>query len=74
MKAAAFKEVGGPEVLRLVELPAPEPGPAEVLIRVAYAGLNCGEVHHRLGDFGAPEGETVTGLEASGTVRRSVRA
>ncbi|MFE8015804.1 zinc-binding alcohol dehydrogenase family protein [Streptomyces antibioticus] len=68
MKAVAFKEVGGPEVLRPVELPAPEPGPGEVLIRVAYAGVNYGEVQHRLGDFGAPEGETVTGLEASGTV------
>ncbi|MFE5509419.1 zinc-binding alcohol dehydrogenase family protein [Streptomyces sp. NPDC056529] len=68
MKAVAFKEIGGPEVLRPVELPAPEPGPGEVLIRVAYAGVNYGEVQHRLGDFGAPEGETVTGLEASGTV------
>ncbi|MEV7895952.1 quinone oxidoreductase family protein [Streptomyces cyaneofuscatus] len=68
MRAVAFKEVGGPEVLRVVELAAPEPGPGEVLIRVAYAGVNYGEVQHRLGDFGPPEGETVTGLEASGTV------
>ncbi|MFD8469686.1 zinc-binding alcohol dehydrogenase family protein [Streptomyces cyaneofuscatus] len=68
MRAVAFKEVGGPEVLRVVELAAPEPGAGEVLIRVAYAGVNYGEVQHRLGDFGPPEGETVTGLEASGTV------
>ncbi|MFE3716876.1 quinone oxidoreductase family protein [Streptomyces cyaneofuscatus] len=68
MRAVAFKEVGGPEVLRAVELPAPVPVPGEVLIRVAYAGVNYGEVQHRLGDFGPPEGETVTGLEASGTV------
>jgi len=68
MRAVAFKEVGGPEVLRAVELAAPVPGPGEVLIRVAYAGVNYGEVQHRLGDFGPPEGETETGLEASGTV------
>ncbi|MPY29836.1 zinc-binding dehydrogenase [Streptomyces adustus] len=68
MRAIAFKEIGGPEVLRPVELPTPEPGPGEVLIRVSYAGVNYGEVQHRLGDFGAPEGETVTGLEVSGTV------
>ncbi|MCD9902241.1 alcohol dehydrogenase catalytic domain-containing protein [Streptomyces sp. MT29] len=68
MRAVAFREVGGPEVLRVVELAAPEPGAGEVLIRVASAGVNYGEVQHRLGDFGPTEGETVTGLEASGTV------
>ena len=68
MRAIAFKETGGPEVLRLVDLPDPEPGPGEVLIRVAYAGVNYGEIQHRLGDFGEPEGETVPGLEASGRV------
>jgi len=68
MRASAFKETGGPEVLRLVDLPDPEPGPGEVLVRVAYAGVNYGEIQHRLGDFGEPDGETVTGLEASGRV------
>ncbi|WP_236583428.1 zinc-binding dehydrogenase [Streptomyces sp. MBT53] len=68
MRASAFKETGGPEVLRLVDLPDPEPGPGEILIRVAYAGVNYGEIQHRLGDFGQPAGETVPGLEASGRV------
>ena len=68
MRASAFKETGGPEVLRLVDLPDPEPGPGEILIRVAYAGVNYGEIQHRLGDFGEPAGETVPGLEASGRV------
>ncbi|MGW2820344.1 quinone oxidoreductase family protein [Streptomyces sp. NPDC001443] len=68
MRVVAFEEIGGPEVLRPVDLPDPEPGPGEVLVQVSYAGVNYGEVQHRLGDFGAPEGETVTGLEASGTV------
>ncbi|MFK0112350.1 zinc-binding alcohol dehydrogenase family protein [Streptomyces sp. NPDC091217] len=71
MRAIAFKETGGPEVLRPVELPDPEPGRGEVLIQVSYAGVNYGEVQHRLGDFGPPEGETVTGLEVSGTVAAS---
>ncbi|MFE2421715.1 zinc-binding alcohol dehydrogenase family protein [Streptomyces hokutonensis] len=68
MRASAFKVTGGPEVLRLVDLPDPEPGPGEILIRVAYAGVDYGEIQHRLGDFGEPDGETVTGLEASGRV------
>ncbi|WP_069464388.1 quinone oxidoreductase family protein, partial [Actinacidiphila rubida] len=68
MRAVGFDVIGGPEVLRQVELPVPVPGPGEVLIRVAYAGVNYGEVQHRLGDFGAPDGIEVPGLEASGEV------
>jgi NADPH2:quinone reductase len=68
VRAVGFDVIGGPEVLRQVELPVPAPGPGEVLIRVAYAGLNYGEVQHRLGDFGAPDGVEVPGLEASGEV------
>lgn len=68
MRAVGFDVNGGPEVLRTVELPVPEPGPGEVLIRVAYAGVNYGEVQHRLGDFGAPRGIDVPGLECSGEV------
>ncbi|MGH1555431.1 alcohol dehydrogenase catalytic domain-containing protein [Streptomyces sp. L7] len=48
--------------------PTPSRAPGEILIRVAYAGVNYGEIQHRLGDFGEPDGETVTGLEASGRV------
>ncbi|WP_228049503.1 alcohol dehydrogenase catalytic domain-containing protein [Streptomyces justiciae] len=64
----AFSRTGGPEVLHLVDLPTPTPGPGEILLRVAYAGVNYGEIQHRLGDFGEPAGETVTGLEAAGVV------
>lgn len=64
----AFSRTGGPEVLHLVDLPTPAPGPGEILLRVAYAGVNFGEIQHRLGDFGEPAGETVTGLEAAGVV------
>ncbi|WP_329135343.1 zinc-binding dehydrogenase [Streptomyces sp. NBC_01476] len=68
MRAVGFDVNGGPEVLRPVELPVPEPGPGQVLIRVAYAGVNHGEMCHRLGDFGAPAGIEVPGLEVSGEV------
>ncbi|WNI17200.1 quinone oxidoreductase family protein [Actinacidiphila sp. ITFR-21] len=68
MRAVGFDVNGGPEVLRPVELPVPEPGPGRVLIRVAYAGVNFGEVQHRLGDFGPADGIEVPGLEISGEV------
>jgi NADPH:quinone reductase len=68
VRAVGFDVIGGPEVLRPVQLPVPEPGPGQVLIRVAYAGVNYGEVQHRLGDFGAPDGIAVPGLEVSGEI------
>ncbi len=39
MKAAAFTEYGGPEVLRVLELDDPHPGPGEVRVRVKAAGV-----------------------------------
>jgi NADPH2:quinone reductase len=68
VRAVGFDVIGGPEVLRPVELPVPVPGPGQVLIRVAYAGVGYGEAQHRLGDFGAPAGIEVPGMEASGEV------
>jgi NADPH2:quinone reductase len=68
VRAVGFDVNGGPEVLRPVDIPVPEPGPGQVLIRVAYAGVNYGEVQHRLGDFGPPDGITVPGLEVSGEI------
>ena len=40
MRAIRQDSLGGPDVLRLVEVPAPEPAPTEVLVRVAAAGVN----------------------------------
>ncbi|NJP47988.1 quinone oxidoreductase family protein [Actinacidiphila epipremni] len=71
MRAVGFDVNGGPEVLRPVELPTPVPGPGQVLLQVAYAGVNYGELQHTLGDFGPPSGPggvDVPGLEASGVV------
>jgi NADPH2:quinone reductase len=44
-------EFGGPEVLKLAELPMPEPSPEEVLIRVARAGLNFADTHTRTNSY-----------------------
>jgi NADPH:quinone reductase len=54
MRAIQQTEFGGPEVLRLVELPRPEPGDGEVLIRVSRAGLNYADTHHRENTYLAP--------------------
>src|SRR6478672_10538499 len=51
VRAIQMTEFGGPEVLKLVELPAPEPGPGEVLIRVSRAGLNFADTHTRTNSY-----------------------
>ncbi|HEY2767943.1 MAG TPA: NADPH:quinone oxidoreductase family protein [Solirubrobacteraceae bacterium] len=51
MRAIQMTEFGGPEVLKLVELPRPEPGAGEVLIRVSRAGLNFADTHTRTNSY-----------------------
>ena len=51
MRAIQIKEFGGPEVLELVELPDPEPGPGEVRIRVTRAGVNFADTHTRTNSY-----------------------
>ena len=60
---------GGPEVLVPIERPDPMPGPEEVLIRVAGAGINRPDVLQRRGAYAPPPGASdIPGLEVSGTV------
>jgi NADPH2:quinone reductase len=47
VKAVQIEEFGGPEVLRVVDLPKPEPGEGEVLIEVSRAGMNFADTHQR---------------------------
>src|SRR3712207_811859 len=47
MRAIQQTAFGGPEVLELVDLPEPEPGPGEVLVRVSRAGMNFADTHQR---------------------------
>jgi NADPH2:quinone reductase len=51
MRAIQMSEFGGPEVLKLVELPRPEPASGEVLIRVARAGVNFADTHTRTNSY-----------------------
>ncbi len=67
MKAIQIEETGGPEVLRLVELPIPQPGPGQVLIRVEAVGMNFVEIYFRKGTYKAALPFT-PGSEAAGTV------
>mgnify|MGYP006156833489 CR=1 FL=1 len=69
MKYIKIEEHGSPEVLKLDSMPVPEPGPGEVLIRVAAAGVNRPDIMQRKGLYPPPPGATdVPGLEVSGTV------
>ena len=67
MKAIQIREIGGPEVLQLVELPIPAPGPGQVLIRVEAIGVNFIEIYFRKGQYKATL-PLVPGSEAAGTV------
>jgi len=60
---------GGPEVLLPVTRPVPHPGPGEVLVKVAAAGVNRPDVLQRMGLYPMPPGApTVPGLEIAGTI------
>ena len=70
MKAIEISSPGGPDVLRLVERPDPAPGPGEVLIQVAAAGVNRPDLMQREGRYPPPRGSSdLPGLEVSGTIR-----
>lgn len=70
MKAIVITKAGGPEVLALREVPTPEPGPDEVLVRVRAAGVNRADVLQRIGQYPSPPGAPadVPGLEYAGEV------
>lgn len=69
MKAAQFKETGGPEVLRLVEINQPTPAAGEVRLRVAASAFNAADDGMRAGFLPIPiELPHVPGYDVSGTV------
>lgn len=67
MKAARFSEFGGPEVLEIVELPDPHPGPGQVRIAVRAAGVNPSDWKKRQGLMDEELPQTL-GHEAAGVV------
>jgi NADPH:quinone reductase len=69
MKAVEITHHGGPEVLRPVTVDVPTPGPGQILIRVAYAGVNRPDALQRAGLYAPPaDASPLPGLEASGHV------
>ncbi len=67
MKAVRFSTTGGPEVLEVVDIDAPTPGPGQVLVDVEYAGVNFVDVYQRMGRYPLPL-PSGNGLEGVGTI------
>src|SRR5687768_17527524 len=71
MRAIVLTEKGGPEVLRVTEVPDPEPGPEEVLVDVTATALNRADVLQRMGFYPQPgptPAHEIPGLELAGRV------
>src|ERR1044072_7698081 len=70
MKAVVITRFGGPEVLEIQDVPAPQPGPDEVLVRVFSTALNRADLLQRAGGYAAPPGvpQNISGLEFAGEV------
>ncbi|WP_170772682.1 NAD(P)H-quinone oxidoreductase [Ruegeria lacuscaerulensis] len=69
MRAVEITKPGGPDVLQLTERPVPEPAAGQVVLKVAYAGVNRPDALQRAGAYDPPPGASdLPGLEASGEV------
>lgn len=69
MRAVEISQYGGPEVLVPVERPVPQPGHGQVLIRIAWAGVNRPDALQRAGGYRVPPNASdLPGLEAAGEI------
>ena len=70
MRAVVIEEYGGPEVLKMAEVPDPAPGPDEILVRVAHTAVNRADTLQRMGGYPDPHRREheIPGLEYAGTV------
>src|ERR1700748_1805649 len=69
MKAVQLSRFGDPDVLNIIELPVPPPGPGEVLIRIRAAGINFFETLVRQNRYAfKPQLPVVPGVEVAGVV------
>lgn len=69
MTAIGFDAPGGPDVLKAQQRPVPQPGPGELLVHVAVAGVNRPDVLQRLGGYAPPPGASdIPGLEIAGRI------
>lgn len=69
-KAIILEEPGGPQNLKWRDVPDPEPGQGEVLLRQTVMGLNFIDVYHRNGLYPLPSYPAVIGMEAVGIVEK----
>jgi NADPH2:quinone reductase len=67
MKAIQIAETGGPEKMQLVDIPQPQPGPKDALVKIAASGVNFIDVYHRIGLYKV-DLPAVLGMEAAGVV------
>jgi len=67
MKIVLVEEPGGPEQLRLIEMPKPEPGRDQALVKIAAAGVNFIDIYHRTGLYKVDPPITL-GMEGAGVV------
>ncbi len=70
MRAVQISRHGGPEVLEVVDVPAPEAGPGQLLVDVAAVGVNYRDVYERNGSYGG-DLPAIIGIEGAGTVVES---
>ena len=69
MTAIEITAPGGPEMLHPCTRPVPQPGAGQILIKVAYAGVNRPDVIQRQGFYPPPPGASpIPGLEVAGKV------
>jgi len=68
MKAVVADPTGGPENLKVVDLPKPQPGPGEVLVKLEASGVNYIDIYFREGLYKAPENPVRLGSEGAGVV------
>jgi NADPH:quinone reductase len=68
MKAIRVHEYGGPEVMQMEEIPDPNPGPGQVLVRLKAVGVNPVDVDIRSGEYGTGTLPYVPGFDAAGVV------
>src|SRR5437588_3967283 len=69
MRAIRIESVGGPEVMKLVEMPTPAPGSGQALVRIEAAGVNFIDIYQRMGAYKLPLPFT-PGQEGAGVVER----
>ena len=67
MRAILVEEYGGPDNLKVVEIPKPTPGPGDVVVKIAASGVNFIDVYFRTGLYKMPLPVAI-GSEAAGVV------